>query len=149
MTTDRVRRVAGLVLVAVAVALGGCGDSETDRYKADVKAVIEPLRATRDSTNKRVAAARNLQERIAALDETRRALETAAAKLETLDPPEDAKAEHDNFVTQLRRSARDIRRFERAANGQRPRAVRQSLDALRTDTARLREANDALKEKVD
>src|SRR3954453_5304198 len=107
MTTDRVRRVAGVVPRAVAVALGGCGDSETDRYKADVKAAIQPLRTTLDSTNERVAAARNLRERVAALDKTGRALDTAAAKLEKLDPPEDAKAEHDDFVAQLHRFARD------------------------------------------
>jgi hypothetical protein len=149
MTTDRARRAAGALLVAVAVAFGGCGQSEKDKYKDDVQAAIKPLRSTLDSTNERVAAAQNLKERIAALDTTRQALDSAAAKLEKLDPPADAKLEHGNFVAQLHRFASDIRRFERAANGNQPRAVRQSLDAMRADTARLKEANDALKTKVD
>jgi DNA repair exonuclease SbcCD ATPase subunit len=148
MTSDRVRRVAGVLLVAVVVALGGCGQSETDKYKEDVQAAIKPLRSTLDSTNERVAAAQSLKERIAELDKTRRALDAAAAKLEKLDPPADAKAEHDNFVEQLHRFAADIRRFAKAANGDRPLAVRRALGALRLDTARLKDANDALKAKV-
>jgi len=149
MTTDRARRVAGLVLVALAVALGGCGDSAEDQYKEDAQAIIDPMRATLNSTNERVAAAQNLQQRIAALDKTRRALDTAARKLGRLDPPEDAKAAHQNFIRELRKLAGDIRAYARAANGNAPRAVRRSLDAMRSDTAGLKAAITALKDKVD
>jgi uncharacterized protein involved in exopolysaccharide biosynthesis len=148
MTTDRARRVVGVLLVAVAVAVGGCS-SQKDEYKKDARAIINPLRETLNTTNQRVAAAQDLKQRIAALDTTRSALDTAAAKLEKLDPPAEAKTEHDAFVKRLHQFASDIRGFERAANGNDPKAVRASLNALRGDTARLKQANDALKAKVD
>ena len=149
MTTDRARRVAGVVLVAIAVAVGGCGNSEKDQYKQDAKAIIEPLRSTLNSTNERVAAAHSLKGRIAALDTTRRALDTAATKLGKLDPPADAKAAHENFIRELQKLAADIRGYARAANGTNPAAVRRALDAMRSDTAGLQAAITALRDKVD
>ncbi len=145
----RARRVLGVLLVAAAIAVAGCGSDETDQYKEDAKAIIDPLRGTLNSTNERVSAAKNLDQRIAALDETRRALDKAAADLNELDPPEDAKAQHDRFVKELERFAGDIRAFEKAARKNDTKGVRESLDKLRTDTARLKQANNALKAKVD
>src|SRR4051812_10302243 len=148
MTVDGMRRVLGVLLVAVAFAAGGCGDDQTAKYRDDVKAALGPLRATFATTKERTAAAHSLKQRIAALDQGRRALETAAAKLEKLDPPADARVEHDDFVRQLPRYADDIRRFERAANDNDPPAVKRALDALRSDPAHLKRATDALKAKI-
>jgi hypothetical protein len=149
MTAHRARRVLGLLLVATVVAFGGCGADEKAEYKEDAKAIIDPLRKTLNTTNERVGAASSQRERTAELAKTRRAVETAADKLEKLDPPAEAQTEHDNFVAQLHRFAKDIRAFERAAQGDDRRAVRRALVKLRADTARLKAANDALKEKVN
>src|SRR3954463_14669345 len=149
MTTDRARRGVGGLLVALAVALVGCGKSAEDRYKEDARAIIDPMRRALNSTNERVAAAHSLRQRIAALGVTRRALDTAAKKLGKLEPPPDAKAAHDNFIRELEKLAGDIRAYARAASGDNPRAVRRSLDEMRADTSGLQAAIAALREKVD
>src|SRR4051794_34295955 len=100
MTTDRARRVVGVLLVAVAVAVGGCS-SQKDEYKQDARAIINPLREKLNTTSERVSGARSLKQRIMALDEPRRALDPAPAKLEKLAPPADAQTEHEAFVKRL------------------------------------------------
>jgi predicted nucleic acid-binding Zn-ribbon protein len=153
MTVDRARRVVGVALVAVAVAIGGCGGGsdgdKTGEYKEDAKAIIGPLRGKLNSTNERVGAATNLNQRLAALEETRKALDTAASKMKELDPPDDATPEHDKFIAALERFAADIRAFETASRDNDRSGIKESLSALRTDTAQLKQANDALKAKVD
>jgi hypothetical protein len=149
MRGDRARRALVLMLVALGVAAGGCSGDKTAEYKQDAKAIIDPLRGTLASTSERVAAARSLDARIAALDATRQAVDTAAAKLSKLDPPSDAKAQHEAFVRELERFGSDIRAFEHAARAGDSKGAQRSQAQLRADTTRLKDANDALRAKVD
>jgi hypothetical protein len=138
------------MLVALAVVVvAGCGGDKTSEYKQDAKAIIDPLRGTLASTNNRVASARSRSARIAALDKTRQAVDTAAAKLAKLDPPQDAKAQHQAFVRELQRFGSDIRAFERAARAGESKGVARTSTQLKVDATRLEHANDALRAKVD
>jgi hypothetical protein len=136
------------MLIALAV-VPGCGGDKTAEYKQDAKAIIQPLRGTLASTNERVTAAHTLDGRIAAFDETRRAVDTAAAKLGKLDPPSDAKTQHEAFVRELEQFGADIRTFERAARAGASEKAGRTLSQLKVDTVRLNKANDALRAKVD
>jgi uncharacterized protein YoxC len=149
MTARRARRSLGILLVALAVALGACGSSQTDSYKKDAKAIVDPLRSTINSTDSRISAQKTEQAKLAELDKTRSAVDDAATKLEKLTPPDDAKAEHDEFVTQLHTFGDDIKGVETAATAKDAAATRQALAKLKTDTAELKKANDALKAKVN
>jgi hypothetical protein len=143
------RRVLWVLLVVAAVALPACGSSDTDNYKKDAKAIIDPLRGTINSTDQRISAQTSDQGKIAELDKTRKAVDEAATKLEALKPPGDAKAEHEGFVKQLHLFAADIKAVETAAQAKDQAGAKQALAKLQTDTQALKQANDALKAKVN
>src|SRR5215212_3199228 len=106
MTADRVRRMLGVLMVALALVGAGCGeDSATAEYKADAKAIIDTLREDLASSSKRAAAATSDTARIRAFAGRRKAAASAAASLHKLEPPRIAEHEHDNFVIALRRYA--------------------------------------------
>jgi hypothetical protein len=142
------RRVLWVLLVVAAVALPACGSSDTDNYKKDAKAIIDPLRGTINSTDQRISAQTSDQGKIAELDKTRKAVDEAATKLEGLKPPGDAKTEHQEFVKQLHLFAADIKAVETAAQAKDQAGAKQALAKLQTDTQALKQANDALKAKV-
>jgi hypothetical protein len=143
------RRVLWVLLVVAAVALPACGSSDNDTYKKDAKAIIEPLRGTINSTDQRITAQSSDQGKIAELDKTRKAVDQAATKLEGLNPPSDAKAEHQAFVKQLHLFAADIKAVETAAQRKDQAGAKQALAKLQSDTLALKKANDALKAKVN
>ena len=150
MTAHRARRVLGLMLAIVALVAGGCGGSDTKAdYKKDAKAIIDPLRETLNSSNARVGAATSDRARIRELDQTRRAVATAARELDELKPPKSAEVEHDNFVISLRKFAKDIQAVERAIQDNDQRAARRAVARLRRSAAEVKQANDELKAKVD
>jgi hypothetical protein len=149
MKLHRARRACGLILVALAVALTACGSSDKDNYKKDAKAIIDPLKTTFNDLDAKVNSSASQDQKLAQIESARKEIDTAANKLDKLDPPSDIKTAHDNFVNELHTFADDFGAIESAVKSKDQNAGKTAAAKLQADAAKLKQANDALEAKVN
>jgi hypothetical protein len=140
-----------LLLMLCAVVLSACGGkSEADQkadYKKDAKAISDQAKQSLQTLQSRLSGKSDAQQ-LQEIDKTRTDVISAADRLDKLDPPDDVKSEHDQFVSALRQFGEDIKPVEDAAKAKDKQAAQQALQKLQTDAGNLKTTGDALDAKL-
>jgi len=92
--------IALLLCGVVLAACGGDGGGSKDEYKQGMRAVGVDISKASDAVADLPATA-NAPQRAAAIKGQQKAIAAAAARAKKLDPPSDAKGEHDKLVVAL------------------------------------------------
>jgi methyl-accepting chemotaxis protein len=140
---------AAALAVAMALAAGGCGagDDETGEFRDGYNAAVERLNdltsGSQDLATKPGAQISREFGRIAdATEQTR-------ARLQELEPPEDAKDEFDRLLAAIERWVKDLRAAADAARRENREGFAEAVERLAESGAEQREAEKALKDAVD
>lgn len=144
-------RVLALVsaLVVAAPTLAACGDDKADKYNEEGKKVVDQFQKDVQAAQTNLQAQQEPEGVAAGIDQMRAAFEKAANGLSELDPPEDAKANHDKFVSQLRSFGPDFETLSSAARENDQQAVQEVQASFQTKLADLQQTADALKKQLD
>jgi hypothetical protein len=137
-----------VAVVAVAAPVAACGGSDTDNYKKDVTAAVNKLKADTDAVNRKVQAQTTPEGKIAAFSELRGKIAEAADTLAGLKPPDDAKAEHDRLVAELRGLDDNLKALEDAARAKDQAGAQAALASLTTELNATQQTANQLEQKV-
>lgn len=149
MKMHRARYAIGLMIAAAALVLSACGTSDKDKYKTDASKIINPLNDQITAAAPKISAASTPQAFVTAVEGMRKSVAGAATKLDKLDPPGSVKKEHDTFVQQLQTFGGDLQTAEDAAQSKDKAKLQAVGGKLKQDASTLKQANDALKAKVE
>jgi 23S rRNA A2030 N6-methylase RlmJ len=146
---SRTRRAA--LVLAVAVAFGGCGGDDSTQFRDDYNAAVARLAAVNTQIAQATASAAPQSNRRIAREFRRiaRTADRARRRLARLDPPKDAKAEYDRLLSALRDGVRDLDAVAAAARRDDPRAARRAVRSLGRSGEEITAAENALRKAVD
>lgn len=104
MTERRIPALLLLVgcLLAVALVAAGCGDGASKDEYEDGLAIVQEHLDEASQASRESGETTDTEERQAKLGEAHEALESAARRAASLEPPEDAKVPHDEFADALK-----------------------------------------------
>jgi hypothetical protein len=109
MTASRLH-VAVVVVVGAALAVAGCGDSSTDAYKKQVTQAAQQFQADARTAGTSLSASQSPEQFQAAASRFKAAVTKFTDKLDSLKPPDRAKDEQDQLVTDLKRFSGTVNR---------------------------------------
>jgi hypothetical protein len=143
------RALLAALLVVGAVALVACGDGGKGDYAADVKEIIQPVGDKLQDLGAQLQGEGSQKEKVGQLEEAQTTIDGAADELEALEPPEDVRDEHDEYVTKLRTLADDIGAVTKAVEAQDQAAATEAFTKLQATAGEVRTAEDALERAVE
>jgi hypothetical protein len=144
------RKLALLAALVLAVpTLAACGDEQADKYNEEGKKVVEQFQKDVQAAQANLQAQREPQGVADGIEQMRAAFDKAADGLSELDPPDDAKANHDKFVGQLRSFGPDFDRLATAAREEDEETIQGIQVSFQTKLAELQKTADALKKQLN
>ena len=148
----RTRPVAfAVVALALATAVTGCGESESNGFKEDYNAAVRPLSELKTDVGGSLdGGSGKSNEAIAKEFENlaRKARQTRA-NLAKLDPPDDAREEFAALLSALGDGSEDLGAVAAASREDDPAKAADAAQDLVKSGTRIREAEKSLKEEVD
>ncbi|MFN8151084.1 MAG: hypothetical protein U0R24_08160 [Solirubrobacterales bacterium] len=121
------------VALPASALLAGCGDSEQQRYGDELTAVAEPLNAALIDLGNAIGVATSRGQIEAALDRSEGALESAAADLGELDPPEDAAAAQADLIAAVEDFEGEVKTLQRSVRNDGDREFQRALQEFTSD----------------
>ena len=142
--------VVALVLVLAAAACGGGGSGSGDRlskseYEEQMQSIGSDLQEASSSVD--ISSTTDLDKVADAVADFQGELESAANKVDDLNPPEDAEAETDKVADALQAFADEFGKMESAARDKDTDALKAAQEAVITEGAEAQQAVNALKAK--
>lgn len=138
------------VCVALALAVAGCGDDDSDQFREDYNAAVKGLtkanteigQATGDTGRSNRAIAKEFRGIADMVEQTR-------LDLARLDPPEDAKDEFNRLLSGLDQRVQDLNGVAAAVKKGSPSAASRALRAVSRTDEKILDAERALRQAVD
>lgn len=147
-------RQAGVIVVALVLAVGaaacggggGGGDRlSKDEYEQQMSAIGADLQEASSGVD--ISSTTDLDKVADTVADFKTELDSAAAKVDDLNPPEDAEAETEKIADALHAFADEFGKMEQAARGRDTEALQQAQQAVITEGAAAQQAANDLKAK--
>jgi hypothetical protein len=126
------RRAWAALLAALALVAAGCGGTSKDDYEKKVDAVGKTLDDQFTEIGRDIQSAGSLPKAAGDVEKGADALDEAAADLDDIDPPDDAKDAHEKIVGGVELLADDFRAASKAAASNDTAKVLELLGGLET-----------------
>ena len=145
----RVLALAAALLVAVPT-LTACGsDSKTQKYDSEGKKVVDQFQKDVNTAKTNLQGQTDPEGVAKGIEEMKAAFTKAADGLSQLDPPSDAKATHDKFVSQLRDFGPQLDKLATAVRQKDAQALGEVQTTFQAKLAELQKTSDELKSKLN
>jgi hypothetical protein len=143
----RVLALAAALLVAVPT-LAACGDDKADSYNTEGKKVVDQFQKDVAAAKTNLQAQKDPEGVASGIEEMKGAFNKAADGLSKLDPPADAKATHDKFVSQLRAFGPELDKLATAVREKDAEALGEVQTSFQTQLQELQRTADDLKKQL-
>lgn len=137
-----------VVLVAASLVVAACGDEKADTYNAEGEKVVEQFQKDLRAAQTELQDQAEPEGVAQGIEQMRSAFAKAADGLNRLDPPDDAQADHDRFVSQLRAFGPELDRFANAVREEDSKAIGEVQSGFTTRLKELQATADALKRRL-
>jgi hypothetical protein len=141
------------VLVALAITgallVTGCGgDSTKDTYKKEAQKAANAFKSSAEAGAAKAQSASTPEERLAALEELKKSVDTAASDFSNLKPPSDVKSDNDALIAVFKSLSSDITEVETAVKNNDQAAAQAVVPKLQADQAKAQEIIASLQKKL-
>jgi len=144
----RRRVLLAAALVAASLVVAACGDEKTDTYNAEGEKVVDRFQKDLRAAQAELQNQTEPEGVARGIEQMRSAFAEAADGLSRLDPPGDAKADHDKFVGQLRAFGPELDRFAKAVREQDSETIGEVQAVFTTRLKELQATADTLKGRL-
>jgi uncharacterized lipoprotein YmbA len=144
-----VRVLALLLLIVVPLALTACGgNSKKDTYKKDAQKIAKQVQADSTAAQSSFQGVTSPDQLVTAFNSYKTKLDKSINDFDNLKPPDNIKAEHDKFVTDLKALSDDISKAVSALKTQDQTALQSLQTKVQADSAALTASASALDNKL-
>jgi uncharacterized lipoprotein YmbA len=144
-----VRLLALLLLIAVPVALTACGgSSKKDTYKKDAQKIAKQVQTDSTAAQSSFQGVTSPDQLVTAFTNYKTKLDKSINDFDNLNPPDNIKAEHDKFVTDLKALSDDISKAVDALKTKDQAALQALQTKVQTDSSALTASAAALDNKL-
>jgi hypothetical protein len=146
-------RQAGVIVVALVLGAAGCGGGgagsgdrlSKSEYEEQMRSIGSDLQDASSSVD--ISTTTDLDKVADAVADFQGELESAAGKVDDLNPPEDAEEETDKIAAALQAFANEFGKMEKAARAKDKDALQEAQQAVITEGAEAQQAANDLKAK--
>jgi hypothetical protein len=152
LTRSPLLRALALVaaLVATVPLLAACGEDKAAEYDKEGQKVVDQFQTDVQAAQQKIQAeAANPEGQATAVEQMKAAFDKAANGLSELDPPEDAKPKHDQFVSQLRGFGPQLDELADAARNEDAEAAQNLQSTFQTKLTELQQTANDLKQELN
>jgi hypothetical protein len=145
------RVLALLLLIAVAVPLAACGSSGSstkDTYKKNATKIAKQVQTDSTAAQTSFQGVTSADQLVTAFNSYKAKLDKSIGDFENLKPPDNIKAEHEKFVTDLKALSDDISKAVDALKSKDQAALQALQTKVQTDSAALTASASALDNKL-
>jgi hypothetical protein len=140
-------KLIAAVMCALALAVAGCGGG--DSYKSKVEAAAKQFKKTSEAAGQKLRASKNKQEFAAGVADFQGAVKTFNAKLQSLNPPDKAKAAQSQLINTLNTFSTDVGGVRDALNTNNVSKIQELQGKVVADIGSVQSAAKELQDKAD
>lgn len=125
------------------------GGGELEQYKEDFLAAGEDFKKATQTASSQTQSAQTTQGRVEGLEALETSVTEAADDFESLDPPENVQADHDELVGQFRSLADNVDAVKQALQSEDQEAAQAAAKKLQQNQSSIQQTLESIRQKVE